>query len=403
MGVSALRVTACAGVLMGGLMLGTGAGPAGADPGGVHLRGDGQFGIERLGRHHRLRGVAERRKRHSIDESTSAPTTFSSEQTNTAAASEPTAITFGDVTDPLATDVAPGDDRQTNPDGTDVGTDGTVPGAETQGPDVDASGADSLGNAEVSGTGSDHAEDPAAGDNTVVATSDPAPAPAPETVTTSTGVVDDYPFLYYLLEVRRGGGGWWNATRIISRFEDVINPPAPEPAPAPAPAFRGPAPEAPAPEPVIDVSGGAGGGGSDYQPTDFGGEPVLQAPVIAVPVLPPAAVRFPSAATGAALSAGTGAARGTVVEPGSVNTGARLDSALTTPQAGTVKSMAEQAPRQQGYTNYLRSPGLTEMAGAALPGVAGILLMTLGGGVVGYRQANAGRMVRTTAAARYLP
>ena len=86
-----------------------------------------------------------------------------------------------------------------------------------------------------------------------------------------------------------------------------------------------------------------------------------------------------------------------------VNTGARLDSAQTTPQAGTVKSMAGEAPRQQGYTNYLRSPGLTEMAGAALPGVAGILLMTLGGGVVGYRQANAGRMVRTTAAARYLP
>jgi hypothetical protein len=130
---------------------------------------------------------------------------------------------------------------------------------------------------------------------------------------------------------------------------------------------------------------------------------VLQAPVIAVPVLPPAAVRFPSAATGAALSAGTGAARGAVVEPGSVNTGARLDGAQTTPQAGTVKSMAGQAPRQQGYTNYLRSPGLTEMAGAALPGVAAILLTTLGGGVAGYRQANAGRMVRTTAAARYLP
>ncbi len=399
MGVSALRVTACAGVLMGGLMLGTDAGPAGADPGGVHLRGDGQFGIERLGRHHRFRGVAERRKRHSIDESTSAPTTFSSEQTSTVAASETTATTFGDVTDPPAPDVAPGDDRQTNPDGTDVGTDGTVPGAETQGPDVDAGGADSLGNAEVSGTGSDYAENTAAGDNTVVASSDPAP----ETVTTSTGVVDDYPFLYYLLEVRRGGASWWNATRIISRFEEVINPPAPEPAPAPAPAFRGPAPEAPAPEPVIDVSGGAGGGGSDYQPTDFGGEPVLQAPVIAVPVLPPAAVRFPSAATGAALSAGTGAARGAVVEPGSVNSGARLDGAQTTPQAGTVKSMAGQAPRQQGYTNYLRSPGLTEMAGAALPGVAAILLMTLGGGVAGYRQANAGRMVRTTAAARYLP
>jgi hypothetical protein len=65
--------------------------------------------------------------------------------------------------------------------------------------------------------------------------------------------------------------------------------------------------------------------------------------------------------------------------------------------------MSGEAPRQQGYTNYLRSAGLSEMAGAALPGVAGILLMTLGGGVIGYRQANAGRMVRTTSAARYLP
>jgi hypothetical protein len=43
------------------------------------------------------------------------------------------------------------------------------------------------------------------------------------------------------------------------------------------------------------------------------------------------------------------------------------------------------------------------MAGAALPGVAGILLMTLGGSVIGYRQANAGHVVRMTSAARYLP
>jgi hypothetical protein len=401
MGASALRVTACAGVLMGGLVFGTGEGAAGADPGGVHLRGDGKLSTDHLGGHHRFRGIGERRKRHAIDESTSAPTAFGADPASKIAASAVTATT--DVTDPPAPDLAPGEDRQTTPDGTDGGTEGTDPGADTQGPDLDAGGADSLGNAEVAGAGSDNAENTAVSDNTVVATTEPTPEP--ETVTTSTGVVDDYPFLYYLLEVRRGGGSWWNATRIISRFEEVINPPAPEPEPMPAPAFRGPAPEAPAPEPVIDVSGGVGGGGSDYQPTDFGGAPVLQAPVIAVPVLPPAAVRFPSAATGAALSADTGAARGggPVVEPGSVNTGARLDATQSTPQAGTVRSMAGQVPRQKGYPNYLRSAGLTEMAGAALPGVAGILLMTLGGTVVGYRQANAGRMVRMTSAARYLP
>jgi len=64
--------------------------------------------------------------------------------------------------------------------------------------------------------------------------------------------------------------------------------------------------------------------------------------------------------------------------------------------------MSEQAPRR-GYTDYLRSPGLPRLAGAALPGIAGILLMTFAGGVVGYRQASAGRMIRSTAAARYLP
>ena len=43
------------------------------------------------------------------------------------------------------------------------------------------------------------------------------------------------------------------------------------------------------------------------------------------------------------------------------------------------------------------------MSGAAMPGVAGTLLLTFGGGVIGYRQASAGRMVRMSGAARYLP
>lgn len=80
----------------------------------------------------------------------------------------------------------------------------------------------------------------------------------------------------------------------------------------------------------------------------------------------------------------------------------KLSEAQEAPPAGTVTSMSGQTPRQ-GYTNYLRTAGLSQLAGAALPGVAGILLLTLGGGVIGYRQASAGRMVRMSGAARYLP
>jgi hypothetical protein len=407
MGVSALRVAACAGVLVGGLMLGTSAaGPASADtPGWGHLRRDGQSGkgVEHLGRPHGILGaVGEWRKRHHPGESSPAPTTFGAARESEVTASESTATTFGEVTDPPAPDLAPGDDREASPEAPDVGTEGAVPGGETEENNSGETDADSLNNAEVGGEGSDYTTTTPAGDNTAVTS--PEPAPEPETVKASTGVVVDYPFLYYLLEVRRGGGGWWNATRIISRFEEIINPPPPEPEPMPAPAFRGPAPEAPAPEPVIDVSGGVGGGGSDYQPTDFGGAPVLRAPVIAVPLLPPAAARFPSIPTvGAAVGADSVVARGVGVELGSPNSAARTEGAQAAPAAGTLKSMAGETPRQQGYATYLRSPGLPQMAGAALPGVAGILLMTLGGSVIGYRQANAGRMVRMTSAARYLP
>jgi hypothetical protein len=79
----------------------------------------------------------------------------------------------------------------------------------------------------------------------------------------------------------------------------------------------------------------------------------------------------------------------------------RVGSAEQAPTSAAT-SVTGQMPRR-GYTDYLRSPGLPQLAGAALPGVAGILLMTLGGGVIGYRQAEAGRMIRSSGAARYLP
>ena len=84
--------------------------------------------------------------------------------------------------------------------------------------------------------------------------------------------------------------------------------------------------------------------------------------------------------------------------PGAVKRPARRNSNLRAPSR---RCHGQTAPR--GYTDYLRRPGLPQLAGAALPGVAGIVLMTLGGGVIGYRQANAGRMIQASGAARYLP
>jgi hypothetical protein len=38
----------------------------------------------------------------------------------------------------------------------------------------------------------------------------------------------------------------------------------------------------------------------------------------------------------------------------------------------------------------------------ALPGVAGLLMVTVSGGFIGYRQANSAQVLRTQAAARFL-
>ena len=47
-----------------------------------------------------------------------------------------------------------------------------------------------------------------------------------------------------------------------------------------------------------------------------------------------------------------------------------------------------------GYTEYLRTAGLPQVAALAVPGLAGILVLTGAGGLVGYRQAKAGHAVR---------
>jgi hypothetical protein len=55
-----------------------------------------------------------------------------------------------------------------------------------------------------------------------------------------------------------------------------------------------------------------------------------------------------------------------------------------------------------GYTDYLRDAGLSQVAALAVPGVAGMLVLTGAGGLVGYRQAKAGHAVHTSGTARFV-
>ena len=265
--------------------------------------------------------------------------------------------TFAESDDEPDPDVVPDNERGAEPGGSDgVGADGTD--------ETDIGGTMSAPTPQGD-SGSDHI------DNTVVSAE-------PEAEKKPSDFVG-YPFPYYLLELRRGGGDWWNADRIISRLGNAISPfvattraPEPEPEPVPGPAFRGgPRSE---PEPVIDASGGivAGGGGSDYRATGFGGSPVLSAPIVAIPMPPPAAARFPAFPPAAAPGVGAAAARGGTAEPAMTASAVRQAGTAEQAPAGALTSMSGQLPRR-GYTDYLRSPGLPQLAGAALPGVAGIL------------------------------
>jgi hypothetical protein len=55
-----------------------------------------------------------------------------------------------------------------------------------------------------------------------------------------------------------------------------------------------------------------------------------------------------------------------------------------------------------GYQQYLRTARMTDIAAVALPGVAGLLLMTVSGTLIGHRQARAGHMLRHTGATRFV-
>jgi hypothetical protein len=188
----------------------------------------------------------------------------------------------------------------------------------------------------------------------------------------------------------------------------VEPPPEPTPEPWPEPGFRiqGEEDEPPVVEPV------SRGGGSEFL---SGGLPPLEVPAVVAP--PPMLVSPPAAPP---------AVRPPAVRPappqvgGSPGAPAQVPGALAAPGSGTPPAVRGGAPgpappsatgagpratpaARPGYRRYPRNAQLTEMLAFALPGVAGMFFMTFSGGVIGYRQANAWRMLRRGGFDRFLP
>lgn len=181
-----------------------------------------------------------------------------------------------------------------------------------------------------------------------------------------------------------------------SLIADAYAPFDPSPEPEPGPAMRtfqeGP---------VLDVDGSTGGDGSGITTVSAGpgGDlPVVQAPVavprVASPVSPGRVVRgvspVPDLLAGGSAGARTPSLRGSVAPTGTVPA-----EAMPAP-AGGATPMGTPSVRQ-GYPQSLRVARMGEIAVVAVPGLAGLLALTFGGGLIGYRQANSGRYLRQDA------
>lgn len=170
----------------------------------------------------------------------------------------------------------------------------------------------------------------------------------------------------------------------------------PEPQPTPSPAFRGQQ-EAP----VIDVTGGGSDG--SMAADNNAAPPVFKLPLVVAPAAPIPGVVTPTVPLrasapadppmAAAASTAVAGARAPLIR-GSLSSIAETAKATMTPMSG-------QATRV-GYPRVLRNPTVGQLAAVALPGVAGLMFFTFSGGVIGYRQANSIRFIRTMGAERFL-
>jgi hypothetical protein len=67
-----------------------------------------------------------------------------------------------------------------------------------------------------------------------------------------------------------------------------------------------------------------------------------------------------------------------------------------------VSQLSEQVEFRAGYSDYLRNAGMAQITAIAVPGAVAILLFSVGGGFIGYRQARAGHVIRAEGIGRFL-
>jgi hypothetical protein len=75
---------------------------------------------------------------------------------------------------------------------------------------------------------------------------------------------------------------------------------------------------------------------------------------------------------------------------------------LPTRPDDNVGALSEQVAFRAGYSDYLRNAGMAQIIAIAVPGAVAILLFTVGGGFIGYRQARAGHVIRAEGIGRFL-
>ena len=151
---------------------------------------------------------------------------------------------------------------------------------------------------------------------------------------------------------------------------------------------------------------------SELQPSQPGGPAVLDAgagmAAAAAPVGPAVPIALPVIVAPPIGIGGIGGGPG----PGGAAAGAppALPRAVAEPPAGRISPPANvgsnvAAPSSSyriGYTEYLRTAGLPQVAALAVSGLFGIMMLTGAGGLLGYRQAKAGHAVHIGATARFM-
>jgi len=127
---------------------------------------------------------------------------------------------------------------------------------------------------------------------------------------------------------------------------------------------------------------------------------------VAASEIPLAPITLPIIVAPAPVTAGWGAPRSLPMEPAPNSprgSSAEPPDGRQAPAAETGSNVnVPPASYRVGYTDYLRRAGISQVVALAAPGLAGMLVLTGAGGLVGYRQAKAGHALRAGGTARFV-